>query len=42
MLDTENHVVGERLEQVRLVFKVEILVGVAAVNGQSIQSPVDF
>ena len=40
MLDTENHVVGKRLEQVRLVLEVEILVGVAAVNGQSVQRPV--
>jgi len=42
VLNTVYHVVGNWLKQKWLVFKREILVWVAAKNGQSVKSPVDF
>ena len=42
VLYAEDHVVGHRLEQVRLVFQSQVLYCVAAKDGQRVQGPGDL
>lgn len=42
ILDAKNHIIGQRFEQIWLIFKSKILICVAAENGQGVQCPIDF
>lgn len=42
ILDAENHIIGQRFEQIWLIFKSKILIRIAAENGQGIESPIDL